>query len=47
MKEVKFSTFCGKTQEFAVLSEIREFCESSDVRKKYTALVIVGSCCGF
>jgi len=33
-KRVKFAAFRGKTQEFAVSGQIREFCESEDDLEK-------------
>ena len=38
IKVVEFVAFCGKTQQFVVVSQFRESC---DGRKKLTALVIV------
>ena len=39
-KVVKFAAFRGTTQEFAVVSQFREFCEFCDGRKKFTALPV-------
>jgi len=33
-KKVKFAAFCGKTQEFAVVGQIRELCKSCNGCKK-------------
>jgi len=39
-KIVKFEAFHSKTQEFAVVGQIREFCKYRDGRKIFTALII-------